>query len=138
MTIIPPPEAIAWVRREWALLVGLGGLGTTAASAWLVLWLSVYDHGKALTAIQDQQGAQVKALAEVRDVARADLREMADAQRRWQDKAEARDDRADERLATIARDLARLTGFVQRAEATRGWRVQLPPAEADKHEGRTN
>lgn len=127
MTLLPPPEAVAWVRRNLPLLGGLGSVGAMACSAWLALWLSVYDHGKALAAIQDQQTAQAKALADARDLARADLREMAEAQRRWQDKAEARDEAQALQLGTIARDVARLTGLVQRAEATRGWRVERRP-----------
>ena len=129
-----PREAIGWGGVVVSGFAWAGGM-------WLALWLNVRDHGATLDAIQAQQAKQETAVVAARKEARDDFRDYAAAQQRWQDKAEARDEAQASQLATIARDLARLTGFVQQTAAQREkqlkrlesrqgqwWRFPLPDA----------
>lgn len=97
----------------------VGSAGAVAVG----VWLTVNEHTGKLTAIQEQQTAQVAALAAAKAEVVAEQRRNLDRVEQWQAASLQRDLDITGQLGSIARALGKLEGKMDRAAAYQGWRV---------------
>lgn len=130
-----PREMAAWAWKNRAPIVwivgGLGSAGAAAIGVVFSMWIAVNDHTTKLSAIQEQQKAQIEEV--VTEQRRATERVEA-----WQSASLRRDLDMTAQLGSIARSLGKLEGKMDRAAAYQGFRVSPRAENATPSEGMRN
>lgn len=137
-----PREMAAWAWKNRAPIVwivgGLGSAGAAAIGVVFSMWIAVNDHTTKLSAIQEQQKAQIVALAVAREEVVTEQRRATERVEAWQSASLRRDLDMTAQLGSIARSLGKLEGKMDRAAAYQGFRVSPRAENATPSEGMRN